>query len=154
MTTPLPDTWASTDLPVLGAAIELCLEAPGQLLRFHELVDRLSLPYETVRAAMLRLDSASPSYLKVVTEWGDDDGLDIVLFGQPAERGLRAVGAWPTPESALDRLIEAMEARAEQTGSEEERSKARDVVAWFGNAGRDFMINAIAGVVSGSIVAG
>lgn len=103
---------------------------------------------------MLRLDSASPSFLKVVTEWGDDDGLDIVLFSQPTERGLRAVGAWPTPESALDRLIQAMEARAEQTGSEEERSKARDVAAWFGNAGRDFMINAIAGVVSGSIVAG
>lgn len=154
MTTPLPDTWVSTDLPVLSAAIELCLEAPGQLHRFHELVNHLSLPSEMVRAAMLRLDAASPSFLKIVTEWGDDDGLDIVLFSQPTERGLRLVGAWPTPESALDRLIQAMETQAQQAGSEAERSKARDVAAWFGSAGRDFMINAIAGIVAGSITAG
>jgi len=154
MTTPIPDTWASPDLPVLRAAIELCLESPGRLHRFRELVEHVGLPYETARAAMLRLDSASPPFLKIVTEWDDDDALDIVLFSQPTERGLLAVGAWPTPESALDRLIQAMEAQAQQAGSEEERSKARAIAAWFGNAGRDLMVNAMAGVVSGSIAAG
>lgn len=53
-------------------------------------------PAETVRAAMLRLDSASPSFLKIVTERGDDDGLDIVLIGEPTEHSdLRNPRSWP-----------------------------------------------------------
>jgi hypothetical protein len=50
----------------------------------------------------------------------------------------RLVGSWPTPETALDRMIEALEAIAANIATDEDtRSRARKLLDGFQSAGRD-----------------
>lgn len=61
------------------------------------------------------------------------------------------VGLWPTPETALDRMIAALDAIAEHTDDEDTRTRARKVIDGLTGAGRQIGIAAATAVVTGHI---
>jgi len=100
-----------------------------------------------VQAALRRLDAAG--YLVGVNSSAP---YPVVVVGV-TEKALRAVGAWPTPEAFVDRLLASLSELAENAPTSEERSRARRVLDAVGSVGRDVLVNA-AGSVLGSGVTG
>jgi hypothetical protein len=76
-----------------------------------------------------------------------------VIITSVTERALRAVGAWPTAEAFVDRLLATLTQLAEEAPTPEQRSRARRVLDAFGGVGRDVLVNA-AGSVLGAGVTG
>jgi hypothetical protein len=148
------DRWTEHDLPVLRVIVAIYDENPGEFISPESIARRLETPDQQVRASLVRLCHASPPYIKASVDHGYEEPMTVVEVHHPTERALREVGTWPTPETALDRLVAALERQAEQASSEEERSKARTVLAAIGAAGRDLMVNAVGGIVAGATLAG
>jgi len=68
------------------------------------------------------------------------------------ERGLRQTRLWPTPETALDRMIAALEAIADNTDEDEDtRTRARKILDGLGGAGRQIGISVAAAAIGGQI---
>lgn len=67
------------------------------------------------------------------------------------ERGQRAAGQWPTPESVADRLAAALTDAAERETDPERKGWLRKTAAWMGGAGRDMAVEVGAAVVSRQI---
>lgn len=70
------------------------------------------------------------------------------------EKGVRAVGAWPSPDQFADRLLAALEECCSHAGSEEERSRARRVIEVLRAGGRDLLVNAAGGALGGMALGG
>jgi len=61
------------------------------------------------------------------------------------ERGLRAAGVWPSPDSVVDTLLGRLEEQANNMAvSQPEKSKRlQEVVGFFAGAGREVLVNVI-----------
>jgi len=64
----------------------------------------------------------------------------------------REAGAWPSPDTAADRLLAALQAAADKApeGSEA-KTRARRILDGFVAANRDFAVDVASGVVTGQI---
>ena len=89
-----------------------------------------------VQAALRRLDAAG--YLVGLNA---DASYPVVVVGV-TEKALRAVGAWPTPEAFVDRLLARLSELAEDAPTSEERSRARRLLDAVSSVGRDVLVNA------------
>lgn len=122
----LEDTWNPREWPVLREAARLTEIAPiGVGARLHEISDATGLDDDTVFRAVRVLA---------------DDGLVDVAWRIPPRgsrvtqisgEARRLVGLWPTTETALDRIIDALEAIAEHTDDEDTRTNAQKFRAWL-----------------------
>ncbi|MDP9466556.1 MAG: hypothetical protein M3P31_04860 [Actinomycetota bacterium] len=65
--------------------------------------------------------------------------------------GRRAVGAWPTPQSLADRLVEAVERGLAEASSEEERSRWQKLRDGITGAGRDVMVGVATAALGGAV---
>jgi hypothetical protein len=76
------------------------------------------------------------------------------MFGPPTGSALRVAGAWPSPESLLQRLIaELQDAAAGETREPSERSKFKQAAGWLGSFARKLRSErwvALAGTCSGA----
>jgi hypothetical protein len=63
------------------------------------------------------------------------------------ERGRRAVGLWPSGESA-DALVEALRQAEELTDDPEERTLIRRAAGAIGSVSREIMVDVVAAVVA------
>lgn len=70
------------------------------------------------------------------------------------EKGLRAVGAWPSPDQLADRLLTVLEDAAAHAGSAEERSRARRVLEALRAGGRNLLVMAAGGALGGMALGG
>jgi DNA-binding Lrp family transcriptional regulator len=144
---PLPDAYATRDLPVLVEAARILDSEAGMYgCRLSELVAATGLPERHVELALRALEA---------------DRLLEVHWMHPREAsrvsGLtgdarRAVKLWPTPESALDRMIAALQTIADNTDEDEDtRGRARTILDSFKGAGREVAIAVVGAAISGQI---
>ena len=109
----LPDTWHSRDLPVLVEAVRH-FDAVNQPLSADTLAETLGWDVEAVMAAVRALDRGG----YVTTMRGAEAPESWV--GAVSADAYRAAGAWPSPDTAADRLLAALQAAVDKApeGSE------------------------------------
>ena len=64
---------------------------------------------------------------------------DIIFVGAPTGHARRAIGAWPTPESIADRLVNALDEAAEREPDPEQKGWL-GAAGYLGSAGRDLAV--------------
>ena len=137
----MEDTWSTRDLPVLKAIVEIYDSTGRTNIRPTDITSPTGFDEETVQRAVRALytepylidgmESSQPGY---------------VFVGIPTTGALRVVGAWPTPESQLDRLIAALTSAAEdEERPEDERSKFKQAALWLGSFASQVAIGALGG---------
>jgi hypothetical protein len=92
----------------------------------------------------------------VLKDAGFVDGIDtdqtgVILFTKLTAAGRREVGLWPSPDSAADRLLPAIEAAIARTPAGDDRTRlerARD--AFLGMA-REIVVGVATNVITGQI---
>lgn len=135
----MDDTWTNRDLPVLRAAVEI-YDRTGSFVQPHEIVDASAFDHATVQRALRAL--CREPYFE--SEETDFDG--IAAVGPPTGAALRVAGQWPSPENQLERLIDALQAAADDDSRpEEERSRFRQAAAWLGTTASAIAIGALGG---------
>ncbi|MDX6307187.1 MAG: hypothetical protein QOI06_233 [Nocardioidaceae bacterium] len=131
MTEPLPDTFESRDLPVLRAVVtgvDRDTEFSGVSLQ--QLVDATGLPQEDVISAVRAL-TGDHLIEQLPHSWGES----IRRISNVSGRARELAGSWPTPETALDRMIQALEMIAANTDEDQDtRTRAQRIRDLIGNA--------------------
>jgi hypothetical protein len=140
---PLSDTWHSRDLPVLRELARICDERPGGASS-HDLSRATDLGIDQVGNALRALESGG-----YVTVTWVRQGIGRAT-GVSAE-ARRLVGLWPTPETALERMVAALEAIADNADDEDTRTRARKILEGLTGAGRQIGIGVATAVVTGQI---
>jgi hypothetical protein len=141
----LPDTWFSRDLPVLVEAVRH-FDAVNQPLSADTVAETLGWDVETVMAAVRALDRGGLVQDMV------GGGAPGAWIGAVSADAYRAAGAWPSPDTAADRLLAALQAAVDKApeGSEA-KTRARRILDGVVAAGRDFAVDVASGVVTGQI---
>ena len=140
----MDSTWESRDLPVLEAVVEACdretYADPGAMTR------ATGLAYEEVQRALRALSAEQP---RLFTAQSQANG-DIFLVTGATGEARRRVGAWPTPESLADRIVEAVNEAAERTADPERRTLLREAGRALGNVGQAALAGVMANVLTGN----
>jgi hypothetical protein len=145
MTEPLPDTWHRRDLPVLREVVRRLDEHPYRYVPDAAVAETTGIPVDDVRRSAITLERAG--LVKLIKDFSDE--LEFQEFR--GTRPLLLTGAWPTPETALDRMIAALEAIAEHTDDEDTRTRARKVLDGLSGAGKQIGISVAAAALTGQI---
>ena len=142
----LPETWASREFPILREAARL-IEANPPMVggRAHEIAAATGLSDEQVTHGLRALEAEG----LITVKW---------LMGAGAARvpeisgdARRILGTWPTPATALDRMIAALEQVAEHADDAGERSNARKFAAWLGSTSTTIGASVAAAVITGQL---
>lgn len=145
---PLPDQWFQRDLVVLRDLVEH-FESGGDIIRASEVAARVDLDEAAVRRSIKRLtDEGCLRIPGNMPRTGDLAG-EIVIDITP--QALRLTGVWPTPESALDRMITTLEEIAANTDDEDTRTRAQKVLAGLTGAGKSIGVAVATAVVTGHV---
>lgn len=136
------ETWASRDLPVLRAAVQIYENGERPNIRVSDIERMLEFDKATIQRALKALHSEP--FFKA--EGSVEGQTGFAFIGAPTGQALRIAGQWPTPENMVERLIAALEAVAEDdTRDEPERSKAKQAALWLGDALSKIAIGALGG---------
>jgi len=133
----MEDTWASRELPVLIAAVELVDEMypDGRYPDAGDIARRTQLDVRLIATALNALDG---EFLDLQRTLGDLEAWGIQSV-TPAAR--RAVGQWPTAESIIDRLAAGMSRAAEHESDPEEKRRLMAVARELGGAAKSVAVN-------------
>lgn len=140
----MSDTWHNRDLPVLDAAVTGVDE--DQFVDDSTIVRATGLSEEDVQRALRAL--ASDNLIKHGPVLADGS---ITLVTGVSGRARRAVGAWPTPETAADRMIAALEQIAANTDDEDTRSRVRKILEGLGGSGRQIAVGVGTAIITGQV---
>lgn len=144
MTEPLADTWHSRDLPVLRVVCETLDRAAGGAMGPGRIPERTGLDESDVRRALANLDRSGRIRGKKVA------GGEYGLITDVSEQALRDVGMWPTPDGALDRMIEALERLANDADQDDDtRTRARKALDAFTSGSRTVGLSVATAVITG-----
>lgn len=143
------DTWVTRDLPVLRAIVDL-YEEDGDQISIRAIERRSGMDGDTVQRALRRL-MTRPSFLGDVTNTAQ--GI-IVYIEAPTADALRVAGAWPSPETMVERLVAALEDAAADDGRpDEQRSKLKQLAVGVRSVGYQVAIGALGGA-GGNLLTG
>ncbi|MGB7448812.1 MAG: hypothetical protein WA892_06750 [Ornithinimicrobium sp.] len=119
------DTWSTRDYPVLVAAAQHLDAHPGRAFQPLDitLAGALGLSVGEATAAVIAL---MPDYLVGKVEHMMVGDPHVMVSGVTSE-GRREAGLWPKRDDQLASLIAAIEATAEQTEDDEQRTTLRRV---------------------------
>lgn len=139
--------WASRELPVLEAAVELADEKIPRSLypSGREIAARAGLEMDTVAAALVALDGEFIGLRKSIGEassW-------MVLGVTPAAR--RAVGQWPTAEDLIEQLAAGIAQAAERETEPQRKSRLLAIADGLGSFARDVAVGVVAQMTGGVI---
>lgn len=142
----LPDVWATRDYPVLIAAAQL-LDADGLPHTSDEIAEVAGIERAAVVRALVNLGHG---FLEVRSESSINEE-DCFVTGITAE-GLRAAGQWPSPETAADRLISALDEQIDNTvEGTPKASRLHTLRDNITSVGRDVLVEVMGGVLTGRI---
>lgn len=144
MTEPLPDTWYARDLPVLRVVVRLYDETMRPV-RINVVEEETGLSRQDVQRAGIALVSGG-----LVTTSGASQ-MKVLMFGGVTAEARRLAGSWPSPETAADRIVEALEQIAENTDNEDTRTRARKILDGFAGSGRQIAVGVGTAVINGQI---
>jgi hypothetical protein len=149
VTEPLPDTWHNRDLPVLRAIVRAFQDDPTGHVRSGALATELGMEPDDVTRALANLLRGG-----FVVPPGNA-GRQAAEFGiiiDITDRALYATGSWPTPDTALDRIVATLQAIADNTDADEDtRSRARKILDSLTGAGKQIGISVATAAITGQI---
>lgn len=147
---PDDDTWESRDLPLLRAIAQLVEAEPDDVVTTRQAAESIAMGEEDALRALRNLQRG-----RYVPEFDQRQFFGDVLldFGvDVTERTLRTVGRWPSEQTALDRMLASLEAIATNTEvPEDERSRARKILAQLAGDGRNLGLTVATAVVTGQV---
>lgn len=143
----MESTWETRELPVLRAIVEH-FDETGDAMRPEEIARATGFDPDTVQRALRFLQHESPS---LITKMDSVMTGEIVIVGYPTGEALRRVGAWPTPENLVDRLVAGFNRAAEAEEDEDKRSRLNRFAAWLATGGRDIAVQVAGTAVAKSI---
>ena len=124
------------------------LDAGERGIRTDEVVDAVGLSETEVAAAFEALIDVHLTGGHTPPRAGH---VSHVITGM-TERGRREVGIWPSEQTALERMIEQLQAIADNTDADDDtRSRARKALDSFTGAGRDIAISVASAIVTGQV---
>lgn len=140
------DRWTRIDQPVLQALVEHFEQHRGPI-RASAVATTTGLDIINVRRSINLLAQDGlvvvPKNAPRVSDLAGEHALGVT----PA--GLRRAGEWPTTELAFGRLIEALEAIAENTDDSDTRTNARKFADWLRAS-----VNTVGVSVAGAVITG
>ena len=139
----LPDAWYSRDLPVLEACVRLADENPGIGGRVGDIMGMTGFDEATVSASTRALEDAGYIRRHVMSP-GRATRVDAVSGAARA-----AVGQWPSPESAAERLVVTLEAQIAATTNPEERGRLERLLQGVTGVARDVLVDVLAKAITG-----
>jgi hypothetical protein len=144
------DSWSAYEYPVLVAIAKRAeLATADMMLPSDNVLDEVVTSAQAdqrykFERALTRLDENG--YIRAVPlAFGQNYPSSILGI---TERGLRTVGAWPSPDNVVTALLQRLEeqANAMATSKPEESKRLKEVVGFFAGAGREVLVNVITGV--------
>lgn len=130
------DLWA-TDQKVLSALAEQTESEGRDFADIPSISEQLGLDNEQINKVLRRLHGAGMFDGRVML--GGDWVVSAVT-----ERGLREVGAWPSPDQLTARLVAALDDAAEREPEPAKRSKLRRAATVLGEIGQKGLTEIIA----------
>lgn len=101
----MKDTWLTRELPVLDSIVQYFEEEPTGTLTSQAIAVRSGISQDEVHRALIKLGTANPPFFHGI----DVDQLPYpVMITEVTERALTMVGQWPSPESLIGQLIDAI----------------------------------------------
>jgi hypothetical protein len=145
-TDPLPDKWNSRDLPVLRRVVQHFEEGDnGTFIDSGDIATDLALDPKQVSLALNNLERGG--YVSLGGGFGAGGFVERI-----SGTALVASGSWPTPESALDRIIAALEAIAANTdATAEDRTKAQRFATWLKSSATTVGIGVATAAITGQM---
>lgn len=143
-----PDTWHARDLPILRLLIAE-FEAGAFRVNAHTVAERLGFTRDRVELALRYLESDG-----LIEKPPSGARRQAVIEVQAVTgNGLRAAGAWPTEQTALDRMLASLEAIAINTDvPDDERSRARKILDQLAGDGRNVGLAVLTAVLTGQVI--
>jgi hypothetical protein len=142
----MTSTWEPRDLPVLQAIVALSDEG-NHYIEPAEIAERTGFDEATVQQALWALADEDPP-LFTYTDSSRLSGPAMGPVSRPTGHARRKVGTWPTPDSLADRIIEALDAAADQERDPERKSKLRGAVDFLSGVGRGVLTEVTAKVIT------
>jgi hypothetical protein len=124
-----PDKWSDTDLPVLLFVAEAFDSTTGGMLANDQVIVQ-GLTQEEVTQSLVRLVERGKYINGSVTR--TFGGIAFVTMQGLTERGLRAVGDWPSDDRAVEAIVAALKAAADREPDPSNRSKLGSAAAAVG----------------------
>jgi hypothetical protein len=145
-------TWENRDLPVLNAIVEQWDQGVEPVVP-GAIVNQTGLSESVVQRSLRALAREEPP-LFVPIYGSSMAGSSIAGATDPTGHARRAVGAWPTPESIADRLVQALAEAADREPDDERRGWLKKTATYLGTAGRDIAVEVAASALARSTGAG
>lgn len=150
----LGDTWNSRDFPVL---LEIShLADTGQRVLPAQVASATGLTEEDVDLAIEALVLTGlliENRNKVKFNGGGDRYIILAGWLNPSERGRRLVGLWPSQQTALELMLEQLQAIADNPATTEDgRSRAKKILDAFAGTGREIAVQVAASIITGQLV--
>src|SRR5512133_1180509 len=133
------DTWIAYELPILEYLVQRLDEPDARSIQAVEMAGALDLPPAVVQRSLGKLSTATPPYIDVLPPSAEIRDPHVVI--DVTERARTAAKQWPSPERFADQLVAALNAAADREPDKEQQGRFRRTAAWFGGAGRDFLVD-------------
>ncbi|MDQ1444166.1 MAG: hypothetical protein QOI20_630 [Acidimicrobiaceae bacterium] len=138
----LQPTWATRELPILRVALRR-LDAGEFFVNLEEIRSEVALEVNQMRAGLNALTEASPPYIRVTYTMAGPDRVGGHLDAV-SERARRELGTWPSPDSIVDVLSQALNDAASAETHDERKSRLRAAADTLASMARDVAVGAIA----------
>jgi DNA-binding PadR family transcriptional regulator len=129
----VPDYWATRDLPVLTSIVRR-VEATG-VANKSDIQSDTGLDDSTLDRSIRALQE--DGYCETYFEGGGNFGV-MSITG----RARRTVGAWPSPESLVERLTTALRQQLADAPTEEQKTRVRKALEIVTGVTREVLVNA------------
>jgi hypothetical protein len=140
------DTWPR-DVAILQRIVATLDARPDRVITFSEIglgtTAHQGQTYgtEDVKRAVRKLHDGGLVHAVWIDESRSPGGQSFVQSCTRA--GYEKAGAWPTPETAVDRLIAALEHIAENTEDDEERTRLQQFAVFLKTSGTQVGLNVV-----------
>ena len=136
----MESTWEWRELPILGEALRR-VDAGETSIPVGEIRDAVGLTQEQAWAGVRAL--ADAEYIEV--RWGATATASVpAMIEMVKERARRELGSWPSAETILQSLVDALGEAAERESEPEEKGRLREAAEVIGGAAKDLAVAVIA----------
>lgn len=143
---PNDDTWNDRDLPVLRCAVDVLDQPLAVHVGVDKIADTTGLTREDVVRAGRNLTRAG-----LVTTTGAM-GAPVLFFTDFSDEALRLTGRWPTPETALDRMLAALQTIANNNDIDDDtRQQARGFRTWLKTSATTIGLGVATAAITGQL---
>lgn len=144
----LRSTWTRRELPILRAALR-AIDAGETPVPLEPIRAELGIPGMEMHAAIDALANAEPPYIGVslTMGWSANHASGHII--RVYERARRELGTWPTAESLISELAEALRQAAEAAPEPEAKGTLRSAADALSGFARDVAVAVVARHVGG-----